>query len=248
MTKNTQNRADEIDFFDRFTLDKEYDVFTPYGYNTIFRHFQKFTADRLSSGHRVADLGCGTGAFTELFFKDADSEIYGIDISPNSIALAKQKTQKVNYIAGDITALDFEDNFFDLIVYSGVLHHFQDFESCLKEGWRVLKKGGVALSYDPHLYNPCMWLYRHPSSPFFSDLGKTENEQLFSAKIVEPILKKIGFQKIEIFGISGVTFKYVESRIGRILLPVYNLLEKFLGLTPLEKKIGSFLICSAQKP
>ena len=138
-----QNKFKERKFFDEWTELKEYDVFTQYGYNTIIRDFQKLIGNRLLKGCRAIDLGCGTGAFARRLFGNSEAELFGLDISEKAIQLANRNEEKINFSVGDIENLQFEDNFFDLVVFSGVLHHFPNEEKCLDEGYRVVKKGGV---------------------------------------------------------------------------------------------------------
>jgi hypothetical protein len=44
-----------------------------------------------------------------------------------------------------------------------------------------------------------------------------------------------------------VTFKYVESALGRLVLPFYNLFEILWGISPLASKYGSFIIGYGEK-
>ena len=242
-----QNKFIEREFFDKWTESKEYDVLTQYGYDIIISEFRRLIGNRLLKGCRAIDLGCGTGAFTSRLFQNSEAELFGLDISAKAIQLAKQKERKINFSVGDVESLQFEDGFFDLVVYSGILHHFPNEEKCLAEGFRILKNGGCMLSYDPNKINPFMWLYRDPSSPFFSKVGKTDNERLLSAQAVGRVMENVGFARINTHCISGVTFKTVESQVGKMLLPFYNIIEKIMGTLPLAKKYGSFLICYGEK-
>jgi ubiquinone/menaquinone biosynthesis C-methylase UbiE len=242
-----QNKFEERAFFDEWTESKEYDVLTQNGYDTIIRDFRRLIGNRLLKGRRAIDLGCGTGAFTRKLFQDSDAELFGLDISENAINLAKKNEKKIKFIVGDTENLQFEESYFDLVVFSGILHHFPDEKKCLAEGYRVLKKGGCMISYDPNKINPFMWLYRDPSSPFFSTVGKTENEKLLYAQDLNKLMKTTGFINVDTHCIGGVTFKTVESRVGRLLLPIYNILERFMGILPFAKKYGSFLICYGEK-
>jgi len=54
--------------------------------------------------------------------------------------------------------------------------------------------------------------------------------------------KKAGFEQVEVFGVCGVTFRYVESSLARVLLPFYNLYELLMAVTPWQKNLGTFLI------
>ncbi|UCH93061.1 MAG: class I SAM-dependent methyltransferase [Candidatus Aminicenantes bacterium] len=244
-----QDKSKERNFFDTFSSAREYDVFTAYGYKTLIGAYLKLMHVPVSSKIRVIDLGCGSGAFARKFKEiyGDEKDFFGLDISERSVSLGAELAPGIHFCAGDIEQCCFKDESFDILLFSGVLHHFSDFEPCLEEGYRILKNGGCVLSYDPNIRNPFMWLYRHPSSPFFSKKGKTDNERLLSTGQIGSALKKVGFTNVITFCISGVTFKYVASVVGRLLLPVYNLLEILLGISPLASKYGSFIIGYGEK-
>ena len=249
MPNTVQDKTKEKDFFNSFSAGGEYDVFTTSGYKALIEEYRKSLRVPGSTDLRVIDLGCGTGAFSREFKKmlGSDNYFYGLDLSIKSVILAANLEPGIHFCAGDIEHCCFKDESFDIVLFSGVLHHFPDFEPCLREGYRILRKGGCALSYDPNIKNPFMWLYRHPSSPFFSPKGKTENERLLSAQQVADGFRQAGFHNVIARGKSGVTFKYVASTLGRVLLPFYNLLELLLGISPLASKYGSFLIGYGEK-
>ena len=81
-------------------------------------------------------------------------QVYGCDISPKSIKRANYLYPKINFSVQDIENLSFENDFFDVIIFSGVLHHFDDLNKPLLEAKRILKKDGLIFSYDPNLKNP----------------------------------------------------------------------------------------------
>ncbi|MBI5459238.1 class I SAM-dependent methyltransferase [Methanobacterium sp.] len=104
----------------------------------------------------ILDLACGTG---ELSVKLASygCKIYGIDRSNNSINLAKKFAAKeqmsCDFQVGDAESLPYPSDFFDKIVSSCSLEHFDDDVTALKEMNRVLKLNGyVILSVDSFTY------------------------------------------------------------------------------------------------
>lgn len=244
-----QDKSKEKNFFDSFSSAREYDVFTAYGYKSLIRRYLKLIRIPAFPKTRIIDLGCGTGAFTKRFRESygVEKNFFGLDISKKSINLAAKLAPGIHFCTGDIEQCCFKDQSFDIVLFSGVLHHFTDLEPCLMEGYRILKNNGCALSYDPNIENPFMWLYRHPSSPFFSPKGKTGNERLLSAKQVSTALREVGFTNVMTPCISGMTFKYVASAFGRLVLPLYNLLEILWGISPLASKYGSFIIGYGEK-
>jgi SAM-dependent methyltransferase len=198
---------------------------------------------------RCVDFGCGSGAFTRRL-RPLGLKLLGIDISPNLIELANAHKEGESYRVGDVMSTGIPDDSFDIVVYSGILHHFPTTEirlDVLKEGHRLLRPGGRVFGYDPNLCSPSMWLYRHPSSPFYSSEGKTDNEVLFSSGQLRRELSLAGFREVQVDGLSGTTYRFVESAQARMLLPVYNLYEIAMMLTPLQKAFGTFLISSGVK-
>jgi SAM-dependent methyltransferase len=191
-------------------------------------------------------MGCGTGAFISKF-QDSPYKLYGIDISPRCIEYARKKYPDISFSVGDIEATGYEDGAFDVILLSGVMHHFPCLDKLIKECHRVLKKGGVLLGYDLHCGNPFMWLYRCKKSPFYSSKGVTENERPISKKEVYDALKSCEYPVINVYCISGVTYKYFDHQLSSLILPVYNLIERTIDLPFLRQNIGSFIITYAKK-
>ena len=245
-----QDKSLEIEFFDQWAESKafqQFGHFTDTGHDTLIQHFNKYVRDKLTKGHNVIDLGCGSGAFTRRFFKDAQAACFGQDISPGVIRAAKELDQKTVYLVGDVENTSFGDETFDVIVCGGVLHHVPNKEKMLKEIRRILKKGGYFLSYDPNLSNPFMWFYKDFWAKLSSKLLQTKNEQLFTVNQIQDVLGKEGFSKIDIECLSRVPFKYVGSRLGEYLLPVYNFIDHLLDKSFLRRKYGAMIVVCAQK-
>jgi ubiquinone/menaquinone biosynthesis C-methylase UbiE len=238
-----QNKNVESVFFDKFGSDLGYDVFNKPGYKRITSEFLKYLnpARKL----KIVDFGCGTGAFTSKL-SEHPFELTGIDISPRCIEFARNKYPNISFIVGDVERTPFLAESFDVVICSGILHHFRDFRGVLNEARRILRKDGILLSYDPHKKNPLMWLYRSKESTFYSSKGVTENEQPLEIKTIKESLEDVGYREITVYPISGVTFKYMESTLASLILPLYNILECMIDIKPLRNKIGSFLITYAK--
>lgn len=102
-------------------------------------------------------------------------------------------------------------------------------------------------AYDPSWHSPSMWLYRDSASPLCSKEGKTDNEVLLRREQLVDEAKRAGFQDVDVFGVSGITFRYVAGRIARLILPFYNVYERLVEASPWESRIGTFLITVATK-
>jgi len=100
-------------------------------------------------GSRVLDLGCGPGLYTSALALKGH-HVTGLDISPVSIAYAREEAAKKNlpidYIHGDYLSTDLGEGLYDLVImiYTdlGVLNSTQR-DILLKKVHKALKPGGV---------------------------------------------------------------------------------------------------------
>ena len=98
-------------------------------------------------GMRALDLACGTGdiAFT-LAARGAD--VVGLDITHRMLQLARAKGRAAQFVTGDMLALPFGDETFDLVTTGYGLRNVPDIPRAIAEMQRVLKPGGTLLSLD----------------------------------------------------------------------------------------------------
>jgi len=237
-----QDKRAEIEFFDSFSNTGEYDVFSERGYARILGEFARHLPNRRPL--RCVDLGCGTGDFTARL-RPLGLDLHGVDLSPNAVRLARQRFPDITFHVGDIEQPELEAGSFDVVVFSGVLHHFPELERAVAESWRLLAPGGLALAYDPHRGNPFFRLLRCHDSPLYSSKGVTPNEQPLSRCALQRAFTQAGF-RAEVYPISGVGYKYVEGP-ARLAIPAYNLFDRLLDKGPL-RRFGAFLITVARKP
>lgn len=107
---------------------------------------------------KILDFGCGDGNSSVYIRKHFPNiEIFGVDVSDDSILIANQKNIKnaiFKTYNGD--KLSFEDLEFDLVFTSMVFHHIEHklHEDILKEIHRVLKKGGRFYNFEHNPFNP----------------------------------------------------------------------------------------------
>jgi ubiquinone/menaquinone biosynthesis C-methylase UbiE len=238
-----QNKGKEIAFFDAHAESDDYTVFTPQANETLIAAFVQLSG--LASGTRVADLGCGSGVFTELLCRRGYQTI-GLDISPKLIALGRQKHPELELIEGDAETLPFESESLDGVLLSGLIHHLPDPRRLAGEVRRVLKIGGHFVAFDPNRMNPFMWLYRDRSSPFYSSIGVTENERPVLAWQVAEVFRSAGF-RVRTDYLAGLAYRYVASRRTRMLLPVYNFIDSVLFNLAIMQPLRPFVLTSGEK-
>jgi ubiquinone/menaquinone biosynthesis C-methylase UbiE len=238
-----QDKQREIAFFDAHAAADEYDVFTPEGSARLVEAFVRLSG--LKPGTRVADLGCGSGAFTHLL-KRAGYDCVGLDISAKLVELGRRKFPDIEFIAGDVEHLPFPDGSLDGILLSGVVHHLPDPSRCAAEVFRVLGPDGRFVAIDPNRMNPLMWLYRDRWSPFYSSVGVTENERPVLAPAVAAVFRRAGFDVSSHF-LSGLAYRYVASSRARPLLPVYNWVDAAVFGLGFMRPLRPFVLTVGEK-
>jgi len=243
-TDAAQDKGKEIAFFDAHAESDEYDVFAPQANEALIAAFVRLSG--LPAGARVADLGCGSGVFTELLRQRGYQSI-GLDISPKLIALGRVKYPGLELIEGDAENLPFESASLDGVLLSGLVHHFPDPRRLASEVGRVLKSDGRFVAFDPNRVNPFMWLYRDRASPFYSSVGVTENERPVLAWRVADIFRDEGF-RVQTDYLAGLAYRYVASRRTRMLLPVYNFIDNVVFNLAVMRPLRPFVLTSGRKP
>ncbi len=239
-----QDKRKEIEFFDAHAAADEYDVFTPEANARLIAAFKRLTG--LPAGARVADLGCGSGAFTELLRREGYVAT-GVDISPKLVALGRSKHPGLDLIEGDVEHLPFERASFDGVLLSGLVHHLPDPRRCADEAFRILRPGGRFMAFDPNRLNPFMYLYRDRSSPLYSPVGVTENERPVLPRAVAEVFRQAGFRVATDY-LAGLAYRYVASGRTRVLLPIYNFIDGTIFNLGFMKPFRPFVLTSGEKP
>lgn len=113
--------------------------------------FDQLLKGRFDGCRTVLDAGCGSGRNIAYFLQNGFS-VYGIDQSEHAVELAKRLSADLcpdhspdKFKLAAIESLPFDDEKFDLVICSAVLHFANDaehFDSMLRSLWRVLKPGG----------------------------------------------------------------------------------------------------------
>lgn len=110
---------------------------------------------------KIMDMGCNRGY--DVFrmskkFAGSSLSFTGLDISPVDIEYAKdvaaqQKLDNCIFVVGNAEATEFKENSFDIIVCSELLEHVPQPEKVMKEIYRIVKKGGIAIISTPNADN-----------------------------------------------------------------------------------------------
>ena len=157
----------------------------------------------------LLDLGTGPGILpVEIIRRAPEVRIVGIDLSRRLIRMAHNRAQRANlskhlsFEVANAANLRFDDNAFDMVISTGMLHSLKKPSSVLKEIFRVLKPGGEAWIYDParitHYIDKSQWRASLNRGErfflwFFGLLGLQKPITLYSREEMTPLIEAAGF-------------------------------------------------------
>ena len=175
----------------------------------------------------ILDYGCGIGSFTEKIIKYNPKKIIGIDISEVSINKAKKKAEElkinVDYRVDNCEKTSFDNNSFDIVYGTGILHHLQT-EKCLDEIYRILKSNGNLIFIEPLGTNPIINLYRK-----LTPNSRSKDEHPLVNQDFKYINKKFIDTKIKYYGfLTLIFFPFYRSPNRSKLFRLLAALDQYL--------------------
>ena len=142
-------------------------IYSNMKFYSVVRKRTEFLSDWMQEhchGRIALDYCCGNGGVSLELVKHG-AFVYGIDISEEAVRSAQRRlgesglAERCKFAVMDAEHLEFSDDFFDIIVCSGVLHHL-DLQYAYPEIARVLKPGGKVICIEALGYNPVIRWYR----------------------------------------------------------------------------------------
>ena len=106
------------------------------------RRWRRLAADTVvRPGDAVLDACCGTGDLA-IAAERAGGRVTGLDFSEQMLVRARAKSDGVEWVLGDVTALPFDDASFDAVTVGFGIRNVPDLDVGLAELARVLRPGG----------------------------------------------------------------------------------------------------------
>ena len=134
---------------------------------------------------KLLEVPVGTGVLTMPVYQSLpQADITCLDYSPDMMAAAQEKANRlgianVTFSRGDVGALPYADESFDIVLSLNGFHAFPDKEAAYRETFRVLKKGGTFCGCF-YIRGECRrtdWFIRHLYQPkgFFTAPYETQS-------------------------------------------------------------------------
>lgn len=245
------NKKDEIEFFNKDTSDNTRESINRlYSDIVVGKIREKFEEYIYKNGNnkKVLEIGCGIDPYAIVLAKN-NADITGIDISDNSIRLAREHAalngvNNINYLVMDAEKLEFDDKQFDLVFGKAILHHL-DLEKSVGEIRRVLKSGGKSVFIEPLGLNPFINLFRRLTPGY-----RTKDEHPLTRRDLEEIAGK--FNKVDFkyfFFLTLLAMPFARLKLGSwIFKPLYLLDRTLFKLLPFTKYLAWQVLIILEEP
>jgi len=210
------------------------------GYDWYFRKWLPADKDA-----HIVDLACGSGSLLHFFHERGYSNIAGVDISPEQLALSRQITGQVTQ-DNVLHYLQNQANTFDLITALDLVEHFHKDEviTFLDGCYDALRPGGRLIIQTPNAETPWAASVRY---------GDFTHEVCFQSNSLSRLMCLTGFVNVVSReqgpipkGYSIVSsLRYILWRFIRLSLQFYNVVETG---TPGSGIFTRVFLVSAVKP
>lgn len=95
----------------------------------------------IGPGQRVLEVGCGSGVFLRAA-AERGAAVTGVDSSERLVELARDRAPEAELMVGDLQALPFDDDSFDVVAGFNAFFFAADMVAALREAGRVARPGG----------------------------------------------------------------------------------------------------------
>lgn len=222
-------------------------------YHAIFqkpagRYFMKRKLDTLAqlapfpSGSQLLEVGCANGVFTRELARRG-FEMIGLDLSPACIETATQLAKEsgldnTRFIVGDAENLSqLEDNTFDGVISFSALRYVARADKAIREIYRVLKPGGLAVVDFPNKLSPWFTIIK----PLVTRETHIHDHH-YTTSQVRRMFEDAGFEHIQ-----QRLILYTAKIIPSWSLPVMKLVDNIGERTPGVNQFAAIIMTRGYK-
>ena len=170
--------------------------------------------DRLDVGHgrRVLEVGCGSGVFLRAA-ADRGAAVTGLDASERLVELARRRVPEADIVVGDLQALPFGDDSFDVVAGFNAFFFAADMVEALREAGRVARPGGSVVVQVWGRHGTCdLDVIKPVVRPYFPgyDPSAPPPPDLAEPGILEGLAAAAGLTPAETFDVSW-SYDYADD-------------------------------------
>lgn len=175
---------------------------SPEGYYTKPHKAELIKRVIFRDGDSILDVACGNGTLLGELSKKSSIHAFGVDLSENMIAAAREHYPDCTFAVSSCVPLPFENESMDVITVSCAFHHFEDPHAFAGECMRVLKKNGMVYISEPFFTPVIRWLANTVVFPF----SKSGDVKVYSQHELRGMFEAAGFRGIETYTKDNVLF------------------------------------------
>lgn len=175
---------------------------SPEGYYTQPHKAELIKQVLLRDGDSILDVACGNGTLLGALSKKAGVHGFGVDLSENMIAAARERYPGCTFAVSSCVPLPFETESMDVITVSCAFHHFEDPHAFAGECMRVLKKNGMIYMAEPFFTPVIRWLANTVAFPF----SKSGDVKVYSERELRGMFEAAGFRDMGTYTKGSVLF------------------------------------------
>jgi ubiquinone/menaquinone biosynthesis C-methylase UbiE len=146
----------------------------------------------LGPGDSVLDVGCGTGVFLRMC-ADRGAAVSGLDAADGLLALARSRVPEADLRVGDLQALPYPDDSFDLVTGFTSFFFAADTVAAMREAGRVARPGAPVVIEVWGRPEHCeLDAVKHAIAAFRRDAGQEVRHAAWRPAIVEELMPQAG--------------------------------------------------------
>eukprot|EP00301_Raphidiophrys_heterophryoidea_P010094 c15139_g1_i1.p1 GENE.c15139_g1_i1~~c15139_g1_i1.p1 ORF type:complete len:440 (+),score=113.01 c15139_g1_i1:54-1373(+) len=221
-------------------------------HQSIKRH-EYYLAGRLNvkKGSKILDCGCGIGGPMRNIARFTDSQVVGITINEYQVQRGNEINKSMGLfgqcqsIQGDFMKLPFGDNEFDAVYAIEATCHAPRRQDIFREIMRVLKPGGVFVTYEWCLtdkYDPKNAQHRRTKALIEEGDGLPD---MISCDAVVSAAKEVGFEIAEARDL--VYDNNIHTAWYTPLSPSYNILSQRFQFNPIGRFVSTNILAALEK-
>lgn len=139
-------------FFDRIAKYYDFSIFKKWQENVMRIAIRMI---HIKNNSKILDAGCGTGNLLDMLNKmNKNLRLYGIDISPKMLKIAKKKINGANLKLSSVEEIN-QKNLYDYIFSTDAFHHYENQNLAMQKFYRALKEEGylIVIDFDFVIFN-----------------------------------------------------------------------------------------------
>jgi ubiquinone/menaquinone biosynthesis C-methylase UbiE len=185
-----------------------------------FQALARRIAGEIAAGSSVLEVAPGPGYFAVELARLGDYRVTGLDISHTFVEMARRSAADarvdVDFRQGNVSAMPFENDEFDLLLCRAAFKNFAEPVAALREMHRVLKPGGRALIIDLLRDTPMSAIRQAVSQMGLGPVNRAITRFIFRTVLLKRAYTKAQFEEL----VAQTPFRNVSYRTGLIEIEV----------------------------